>query len=128
MKSHSIDLKEKFFNEIKPRVDSTIGLYWESIDEDCECGFSNYEFKNFELFKKSSQFRLHALDTAYGPDFRATYNDGHYGDYEIVIEGRVFDKTITWTINDYVSFNIQDLIFKLQDILPETSNCECWSD
>ena len=123
-----MDIKEQFFNEIKPRVDSTIALYWEGIDEGCECGFSNYEFKNYELSEISSQSRLHALDPAYGPDFRGTYVGGSYGDSEIVIEGRTFNKTITWTINGYVSFSIQDLIFKLQDILPETSNCECWSD
>ena len=123
-----MDIKDQFFNEIKPRVDSTIALYWEGIDEECECGFSNYEFKNYELFEISSQSRLHVLDPAYGPDFRGTYVGGNYGDSEIVIEGRTFNKTITWTINGYVSFSIQDLIFKLQDILPETSNCECWSD
>lgn len=128
MKGDSINLKDQFFYEIKPRIDSTIGQYWESIDEDCECGFINYEFKNYELYEISSQSRLHALDPAYGPDFRARYVDGRYGDYEIIIEGRTFGKTITWTINGYVSFSIQDLIFKLQDILAETFNCECWSD
>ena len=117
MKGHSIDLKDEFFDQIKPRVDSTIGLYWESVDEDCECGFSNYEFKNFESYNPE-----------YCPYFKATYVDRSYGDYEIVIEGRASGKTTTWTINGYVSFSVQDLIFKLQDILPETSNCECWSD
>ena len=116
MKGHSIDLKDEFFDKIKPRVDSTIGLYWESVDEDCECGFFNYEFKNFESYNPS-----------YCTCFKATYVDESYTN-EIVIEGRSSDKTITWTINGYVSFSIQDLIFKLQDILPDISNCECWSD
>ena len=116
MKGHNIDLKYEFFDKIKPRVDSTIGLYWESVDERCECCFFNYEFKNFESYNPS-----------YCPYFKATYVDESYTN-EIVIEGRSSGKTITWTINGYVSFSIQDLIFKLQDILPDTSNCECWSD
>lgn len=121
-------LKEHFFNEMKPRIDSTIGLYWDRIDEGCVCGFSNYEFKNCELSEISSKQVVDIYEPAYVADFRATYGDAWFENQKIIIEGRKSEKKMIWTINGYISHDLQDLIFKLQDILQERWCCQCWSD
>ena len=57
MKGASLDLKEKFFNDIKPKVDSAFGIYearfYDNFEdpENCDCYMYKYKFQSFEIVK-----------------------------------------------------------------------------
>ena len=119
MKGASLDLNEKFFNDIKPRVDSAFGIYearfYDNFEdpEDCNCYMYKYKFQSFENCKN--------------PYFcKITYSDS--GTSPITIEGEITNNKLIWIINGETTNDVHDLIFKLQDILYNKRWCECWSD